>query len=108
MEEDRMRKEEGKKERKEGRRKGKEGRREEKRKEGGRLRKEARGKEGGRAGGEKDDRKKEGFFTFHCHSFQFSYSVMSNSLQHHGLQYARPSCPSPTLRACSNSCPLSR
>ena len=33
---------------------------------------------------------------------------MSNSLWLHGLQYARPPCPSPTPRAYSNSCPLSR
>ena len=41
-------------------------------------------------------------------SFQFSHSVMSNSLQLHGLQHARPPCPSPTPRAYSNSCPLSQ
>ena len=29
-------------------------------------------------------------------------------LQHHGLQHTRLSCPSPTARACSNSCPSSR
>ena len=29
---------------------------------------------------------------------------MSDSLRAHGLQHARPSCPSPTPRACSNSC----
>src|SRR5574341_159109 len=34
--------------------------------------------------------------------FQFS-SVMSDSLRPHGLQHARPPCPSPTLRAYSNS-----
>ena len=39
---------------------------------------------------------------------QFSHSVMSDSLQSHGLQHTRPPCPSPTPRACSNSCPLSR
>ena len=39
---------------------------------------------------------------------QFSYSVMSNSLQPHGLQHARPPCPSPTPRVYPNSCPLSR
>ena len=39
-------------------------------------------------------------------SVQFSCSVMSDSLQPHGLQHARLPCPSPTLRACSNSCPL--
>ena len=38
----------------------------------------------------------------------FSHSVASNSLQPHGLQHARLSCPSPTPRACSNSCPLSQ
>ena len=42
-------------------------------------------------------------------SFQLSCSVVSNSLQPHGLQHARPPCPSPpALRVCSNSCPLSR
>ena len=33
---------------------------------------------------------------------------MSNSLWPHGLQHARLTCPSPSPRACSNSCPLSR
>ena len=37
----------------------------------------------------------------------FSLSVVSDSLQPHGLQHARLSCPSPSPRACSNSCPLS-
>jgi len=32
---------------------------------------------------------------------------MSNSLQPHGLQHARPPCPSPTPRVYSNSSPLS-
>ena len=41
-------------------------------------------------------------------SVQVSSSVMSNSWWPHGLQHARPPCPSSTLRACSNSCPLSR
>ena len=40
-------------------------------------------------------------------SVQFSWPVISNSLWPHGLQQARPPCPSPTPRACSNSCPLS-
>ena len=40
-------------------------------------------------------------------SILFSHSVMSNSLQPQGLQHARLPCPSPTPRACSNSCPLS-
>ena len=33
---------------------------------------------------------------------------MSNFLQPHGLQHTRLPCPSPSPRACSNSCPLSR
>ena len=37
----------------------------------------------------------------------FSHSVVSDSLQPHGLQHARLPCSSPTPRACSNSCPLS-
>ena len=39
---------------------------------------------------------------------QFSCSVMSDSLQPHGLQHARPPYPSPTPRVYSDSCPLSR
>ena len=38
----------------------------------------------------------------------FSHSVMSDSLQPHRLQHIRLPCPSPTPRAYSNSCPLSR
>ena len=41
-------------------------------------------------------------------SVQFSRSVVSDSLRPHGLQHARPPCPSPTPRAYSNSCPSSR
>ena len=41
-------------------------------------------------------------------SVQFSRSVMSDSLQPHELQHARPPCPSPTPGAYPNSCPLSR
>ena len=33
---------------------------------------------------------------------------MSDSLWPHGLQHTRPPCPSPTPRACSNSCPSSQ
>ena len=40
-------------------------------------------------------------------SVQFSCSVVSDSLQPHELQHARPSCPSPTPGVHSNSCPLS-
>ena len=39
-------------------------------------------------------------------SVQFSRSVVSNSLQPHGLQHARLPCPSPTPGTCSDSCPL--
>ena len=38
----------------------------------------------------------------------FSSSVVSDSLQPHGLQYARLPCPSLSPRVCSNSCPLSQ
>ena len=38
---------------------------------------------------------------------QFSRSIVSNSLQPHGLQHTRLSCPSPTPGACWNSCPSS-
>ena len=41
-------------------------------------------------------------------SVQFSLSVMSNSLQHHELQHARPPCPSPTPGVHPNPCPLCR
>ena len=40
-------------------------------------------------------------------SVQFGHSVVSSSLQPHGLQCTGLPCPSPTLRAYSNSCPLS-
>ena len=39
---------------------------------------------------------------------QFSHSVVSDSLWPHGLQHARPPCPSPTPGAYPNSHPLSR
>ena len=41
-------------------------------------------------------------------SVQFSCSVMSDSLQPHGLQHARPPRPSPAPRVYSKSCPLSQ
>ena len=41
-------------------------------------------------------------------SVQFNHSVMSDSLQPHGLRHTRFPCPSPTPRACSNSGPLSQ
>ena len=41
-------------------------------------------------------------------SVQFSCSVMSEFLQPHVLKPARLFCPSPTPRACTNSCPSSQ
>ena len=38
----------------------------------------------------------------------FSCSVVSDSLQLHGLQRSRLSCPSPSPGVCLNSCPLSQ
>ena len=40
--------------------------------------------------------------------FQFSCSVVSDSLWPHGLQHARPPCLPPTPKVYSNSCPLSQ
>ena len=40
-------------------------------------------------------------------SVRFSHSVVSDSFRTHGLQHARPPCPSATPRVYSNSCPLS-
>ena len=42
------------------------------------------------------------------YSVQFSHSAMSDSLGSHGLQYARPPCPSPTPGVYPNSSALSR
>ena len=47
------------------------------------------------------------FHVWNSHSVQFSRSVVSNSLQLHESQHARPPCPSPTPGAYSNSCPSS-
>ena len=44
----------------------------------------------------------------HLSTVQFSHSVVSNSLQPHEPQHARPPCPSPTPRIHPNPCPLSR
>ena len=44
----------------------------------------------------------------HKSSVQFSCSVMSNSLQPHESNLARPLCPSPTPGVHPNSCPLSQ
>ena len=40
--------------------------------------------------------------TLKLHSVQFSHSVVSDSLQPHGLQHTRPPCPSPTPGVYSN------
>ena len=48
------------------------------------------------------------FTSLFLSSVQFSRSVVSNSLQPHELQHARPPCPSPTPGVYSNSCPLSQ
>ena len=47
------------------------------------------------------------FSTGTASSVQFSHSVVSDSLQPHGLQHARLPCTLPTVGAYSNSCPLS-
>ena len=46
--------------------------------------------------------------SFLISSVQSSHSVMSKSLQPHGLKHTRLPCTSPTPRACSNSCPSSQ
>ena len=46
--------------------------------------------------------------TRHCKSVQFSHSFVSDSLQPHEPQHARPPCPSPTAGVYPNPCPLSR
>ena len=40
--------------------------------------------------------------------FQFTHSVISDSLPPHGRQHTRLPCPSPSPTVCSNSCPLSQ
>ena len=47
-----------------------------------------------------------GFNLGPCWIVQFSCSVISKHLQPHGLQHAKPPCPSLTPGAGSNSCPL--
>ena len=46
-------------------------------------------------------------WTLLIYQYQFSRSVMSNSLRPHEPQHARPPCPSPTPGVYSNLCPLS-
>ena len=55
-----------------------------------------------------NSRSNQHFSSYSFSSVQFSHWVMSNFLRPHGLQHARLPCPSPTLRAYSNSCPQSR
>ena len=52
--------------------------------------------------------KRTSLLVMHLSLVHFSHSVMSDSLQPHGLQHTRPPCPSPTHRVYSNSCPLSQ
>ena len=49
---------------------------------------------------------KETEFRYQFSSVHFSRSVMSDTLQPHGLQQARPPCPSPIPGVYPNSCPL--
>ena len=44
----------------------------------------------------------------HTHIYCCSVAVVSDSLWPYELQHARLPCPSPSPRACSNSCPLSQ
>ena len=49
------------------------------------------------------------YFPIYCHSsVQFSHSLVSDSLQPHELQHAKPPCPSPTPGVHPNSCASSR
>ena len=52
--------------------------------------------------------KKTSFSHYIHDSVQFSCSVVSDSLQPHELQHARPPCPSPISGVHPNPCPLSR
>ena len=51
-------------------------------------------------------------YYYYVYSLKFlpkpSHSVVSDSLQPHELQHTELSCPSPTPRACWNSCPSSQ
>ena len=46
------------------------------------------------------------FFKYFYGLLLFSLPVMSDPLQPHGLQHARPFCPSPFPEVCPSSCPL--
>ena len=54
-----------------------------------------------------NQRSKRKLCIIHCCCL-FSCSVMSDSLQPHGLQHTRLSCPSLSPRVCSISCPLNQ
>ena len=51
---------------------------------------------------------RKSFFFVSLKKIHFSHSVVFESLQPPELQHSRCPCPSPTLGACSNSCPWSR
>ena len=55
-----------------------------------------------------DGRKPTSMLCIGLSPIQFSHSVMSNSLQPHGLKHARLPSPSPTPGVCSNTHPLTR
>ena len=65
---------------------------------------------------QKHTKKKKKLYLFKVYDVIFSYklfllftcSVVSDSLQPHGLQHSRFPCSSPSPRVCSNSCPFSR
>ena len=46
------------------------------------------------------------FFLIHTNKPLFSHPAMSDSLRPHGLQHARPLCPSPSPKVCPSSCLL--
>ena len=54
------------------------------------------------------EKKSNHFYQIIISSVQFHYSIVSDSLQPHELQHARPPCPSPTPEVYSNSYPSSR
>ena len=56
----------------------------------------------------KGERHKDSVFFLLRGQFSSVQSVVSDSLRPHGLQHARPPCPSTTPGVYSNSCPLSR